>query len=59
MHTIHKVITYVEYRAVAGVFQNIDPPPPTLRVCPPPAAKAGGMASYSIISPRSNPIQIN
>jgi hypothetical protein len=38
----HKVLTYLEYRAVSGVFQNIgniDPPPPlsTQRVCPPPA----------------------
>jgi hypothetical protein len=24
----HKVLTYVKYRAVSGVFQNIDPPPP-------------------------------
>jgi hypothetical protein len=24
----HKVFTYVEYRAVSGVFQNIGPPPP-------------------------------
>jgi hypothetical protein len=24
----HKVLTSVEYRAVSGVFQNIDPPPP-------------------------------
>ncbi len=24
----HKVLTYVEYRAVSGVFQNSDPPPP-------------------------------
>jgi hypothetical protein len=23
----HKVLAYVEYRAVPGVFQNIDPPP--------------------------------
>jgi hypothetical protein len=23
----HKVLTYVEYRAVSGVFQNIDLPP--------------------------------
>jgi hypothetical protein len=39
----HKVHTYVEYRAVSRVFQNIDPPPPlsTRRVCPPPATKAG------------------
>jgi hypothetical protein len=33
----HKVLTYVEYRAVSGVFQNIDPPTPlsTQRVLPP------------------------
>ncbi len=24
----HKVLTYVEYRAVSEAFQNIDPPPP-------------------------------
>jgi hypothetical protein len=24
----HKVLTYVEFRPVSGVFQNIDPPPP-------------------------------
>ncbi len=24
----YKVLTYVQYRAVSGVFQNIDPPPP-------------------------------
>ncbi len=43
----HKVLTYEEYRAVSGVFQNIEniePPPPS----PPsecvlhPAPKAGG-----------------
>ncbi len=34
----HKVLTYVEYRAVSGVFQNIDPPhpsPPSECVLPP------------------------
>ncbi len=43
-----KVVTYVEYRALSGVFQNIGlpkywPPTPlsTQRVCPPPAPKAG------------------
>jgi hypothetical protein len=25
----HKVLTFVEYRAVSAVFQNIDPPPPS------------------------------
>ncbi len=39
----YKVLTYVEYRAVSGVFQNIDPPPPfhpaSLSV-PPSAPKA-------------------
>ncbi len=27
---LHKVLTYVEYRAVPGVFQNIDPSHPHL-----------------------------
>jgi hypothetical protein len=34
----HKVLTYVEYRAVSGVFQNIDPP----------------LRSASVSSPRAN-----
>jgi hypothetical protein len=40
----HKVLTYVEYRAVSGVFQNIDPPPPSphSECVLPPAPKAGG-----------------
>jgi hypothetical protein len=38
----HKVLTYVEYRAVSGVFQNIDPPLSIQRVCPPTAPKAEG-----------------
>ncbi len=50
-HFIYKVLTYVEYRAVPGVFQNnIDPPPTPLstqRVCPPPASKAGGGGTHS------------
>jgi hypothetical protein len=29
----HKVLTNVEYRAVSGVFQNIDPPPSTPSEC--------------------------
>jgi hypothetical protein len=29
--SIHKVRTYVEYRAVSGVFQNIDPTPLSTR----------------------------
>jgi hypothetical protein len=37
----HKVHTYIEYRAVSGVFRTIDPPHPlsTQRLCPPPAPK--------------------
>ena len=30
IHTVqHKVLTYIEYRAVSGVFRNFDPPPPS------------------------------
>ncbi len=39
-----KALTYVEYRAVSGVFQNIDHPPPFRPASvssPPPASKAG------------------
>jgi hypothetical protein len=35
---MHKTLRYVEYRAVSGVFQNIDPPPlspPSECVLPP------------------------
>ncbi len=28
IYKIYKVLTYEEYKAVSGVFQNIDPPPP-------------------------------
>ncbi len=36
--------TYIEYRAVSGVFRTIDPHPlSTQRVCPPPAPEAGGV----------------
>jgi hypothetical protein len=39
----HKVLTYVEYRAVSGIIQNIDPLPlSTQQVCPPSAPKGGG-----------------
>jgi hypothetical protein len=36
-----KVLTYVEYRAVSGVFQNFDPPPP-FQFHPPPHPRRGG-----------------
>jgi hypothetical protein len=41
--THHKVLTFVEYRAVSGVFQNIDPQPssPPSESVLPPAPKAG------------------
>ncbi len=44
MHPTHKVLTYVEYRAVSGVFRTIDSPPPLnpANVSCPPAPKAGG-----------------
>jgi hypothetical protein len=31
IYKIHKVLTYVEYRAVSGIFQNIDPHPLSTR----------------------------
>jgi hypothetical protein len=44
----HKILTYVEYRAVSGVFQFIDPPP-TLHPASvsSPAPKAGGWGTHS------------
>jgi hypothetical protein len=42
----HKVLTYVEYRAVSGVFQNIDPHPPlSLASVSFPRTKGGGTHS--------------
>ncbi len=38
----NKVLTYVEYRAVSGVFQNIDPPFPPSE-CVLPRTKGGGV----------------
>ncbi len=39
----HKVLSYIEYRAVSGVFRTLTPHPlSTQRVCFPPAPKAGG-----------------
>jgi hypothetical protein len=39
----HKELTYVEYSAVSGVFQIIDPPPPTPpSECVLPRTKDGG-----------------
>ncbi len=37
----YKVLTYIEYRAVSGVFRTIYPTPRTQRVCPPPAPTRG------------------
>ncbi len=41
---IHKVLTYIKYRTVSGVFRELLTPHPlfTLRVCPPPRTKGGG-----------------
>jgi hypothetical protein len=44
----HKVLTYIEYRAVSGVFRTIDPPPPSPPsecVLPPPHQRRGGSHS--------------
>ncbi len=42
---VHKVLSYIEYRAVSGVFQNIDlppPSPPSERVLPTHQRRGGG-----------------
>ncbi len=57
-HLRHKVLTYVEYRAVSGVFQNIDPTPlsaqrPASVSSPRNKTPDIGLASYSIISLRT------
>ena len=42
----HKVITYIEYRAVSGIFRTIDPPPPFRPASVPfPRTKGGGVHS--------------
>ncbi len=42
----HKVLTYIEYRAVSGVFKTSDLPPPSLlhpaSVLPPPCGEGVG-----------------
>ncbi len=45
----HKVLTYVEYRAVSDVFQIFTLPHPlsTQRVCPPPERRGGGGGTHS------------
>ena len=46
IYKICKVLTYEEYRAVSGVFQNIDPPTPFHSASvSSPAPKAGGTHS--------------
>ena len=46
IYKIYKVLTYEEYRAVSGVFQNIEPPPPFHPASvSSPAPKAGGTHS--------------
>ncbi len=43
-----EVLTYVEYRAVSGVFHNSDPPPPLHPASvSPPAPKAGGYTDHT------------
>jgi hypothetical protein len=43
-HRMHKVLAYIEYRAVSGVFRTIDPPPPLpLASAFSPRTKGGGV----------------
>ncbi len=48
IHTVqHKVLTYIEYRAVSGVFRTFDPPPPSppSECVLPPLQRRGGLHS--------------
>ncbi len=52
MRVSHKVLTYIEYSAVSGVFRTIDPPPPSppsdcVLTPAPKAPKAGGGGTHS------------
>jgi hypothetical protein len=51
IQSIHKVSTYVEYRAVSGVFQTIEPRPPSPpnESVLPPAPKA----RYTLVTPHT------
>ncbi len=42
---LNKVLTYIEYRAVSGVFRTIDPSPPSECVLLPPHQRPGGAHS--------------
>jgi hypothetical protein len=43
---VNKVLSYIEYRAVSGVFRTIDPPPPLLLASvSSPCTKGGGTHS--------------
>jgi hypothetical protein len=48
----HKVLTYIEYRAVSGVFRTIDPPPPLhpASVSSPPTKGGGGIHTRRAVS---------
>ncbi len=53
VHLTHKVLTYVEYRAVSSVFQNIDPPPhappsPPSECVLPPHQRRGVPGGYTL-----------
>ncbi len=51
----HKVITYIEYRAVSGVFQTIEPPPPLHPASvSSPRTKGGGHTRKSIFRKTPN-----
>jgi hypothetical protein len=58
----HKVLTYMEYRAVPGVFRTIDPPPPSPSgecVLPPPGGDGVGDQYFGRRQTLDWPLQYN
>jgi hypothetical protein len=51
VHYTHKVLTYIEYKAVSGVFRTIDPPPHPLSPASvsSPRTKGGGVHTRRVV----------
>jgi hypothetical protein len=55
----HKVLTYIEYRAVSGVFRTIDPPPPLHPASVSSPRTKGGGEGGGTHSPDGEAVRVN